>query len=170
MAFATLDPTGLLAPSAGALSAEGPALEVVPPGEIITDLAAATARFQTSFDALAAAHEPGLAPPAGTIDIAVQVWREGYHMPPSGNPASQIAWWILDAGSAPERPEAGAIIIADPRSGPPVPSALARLWGRHLMIGPRPGSHIAVPGWLTASVQPVEAGQYVLVAIASTAR
>ncbi|WP_207944484.1 hypothetical protein, partial [Actinomadura rubrisoli] len=45
-----------------------------------------------------------------------------------------------------------------------------RPWGRHLMIRPLPGAHIAVPGWLTSSVIPVEHGQHVLVAIASTVR
>ncbi|TDD85164.1 hypothetical protein, partial [Actinomadura rubrisoli] len=83
LTFATLDPAGLLSPSTADIGAAGPALRTVPPGEIITDLETAAAQFQASFDALAAAHAPDLAPPGGGFDIDVQIWRHGHHLPPA---------------------------------------------------------------------------------------
>jgi hypothetical protein len=170
VAFATLDPAGLLSPAAARVGPDGPALQLVPAEEIFTDPAEATSRFRTTFDALTAEFGQDLAPPANRIDVEVQVWRHGYALPAAGHPADMVAWWVLDAGSAPERAEAGALTFADPRTGSPLTPIPGRPWGRHLLIRPVPGAHIAVPGWLASSVVPLEPGQHVLVAFASTGR
>ncbi|MFI0404996.1 hypothetical protein [Actinomadura sp. 3N508] len=173
VAFATLDPAGLLSPSAAEIGPEGPAQESLPPGEVVTDLEALAARFHRSFDALVDAHRPGLAPPVGGVAIDVQVWRHGYDRPAARHAADLVAWWVLAAGTAHAPTGSGAIALADPRSGFP-PAARTAIpgqpWGRHLMVRPSPGAHVAVPGWVASSVVPLERGQYVLVAVASSLR
>ncbi|TMR05574.1 hypothetical protein ETD83_06000 [Actinomadura soli] len=170
VAFATLDPAGLLSSSAADVGAEGPAMETLPPGEIITDLEAAAARFRRSFGALADSCGPGLAPPVGGVAIDVQVWRHGYERPAARHPADLVAWWVLDAGPSAALTGAGAIAFADPRTGSPRAAAPGRPWGRDLVVRPVTGAHVAVPGWLASSVTPLERGQHVLVAIASSLR
>ncbi|MFI0367228.1 hypothetical protein ACH35V_05070 [Actinomadura sp. 1N219] len=168
VAFATLDPAGLLSPSAAGIGAEGPALESLPPGEIITDLEAAAAQFHRSFDALADSYGPGLAPPVGGVAIDVQVWRHGYERPAAVHPGDLVAWWVLDA--APAVNGSGAIAFADPRTGSPRAATPGQPWGRNLVVRPVPGAHVAVPGWLASSVAPLERGQHVLVAVGSSLR
>ncbi|TDB87673.1 hypothetical protein E1264_13995 [Actinomadura sp. KC216] len=170
VAFATLDPAGLLSPSAAEIGPEGPALEALPPGEIITDLEALAACFHRSFDALADAHGPGLAPPLGGVAIDVQVWRHGYDRPAARHAADLVAWWVLDAGPAHAPTGSGAIALADPRTGFPRAAMPGQPWGRHLVVRPTPGAHVAVPGWVASSIVPLERGQHVLVAFASTLR
>ena len=166
--FAAIDPVGLVSPSAAGIGAEGPALQHVPAAEILTDPEAVAARFRASFDALAAAHDPDLTPAVDAVAVEVQIWRHGYQRPATGHPSDLVAWWVLDA--TPTHTDAGAVAFADPRTGSPLTPVPGRPWGRHLVIRPTPGAHVAVPGWLTSSVMPVERGQYVLVAIASTVR
>ncbi|TYK44496.1 hypothetical protein [Actinomadura decatromicini] len=175
IAFATLDPAGLLSPSASAIEAEGPPVESVPPDEFVTDPDALAAQFHASFDALAAAHGPGLTPPVGRIDVAVRIWRHGHAAPAAAHPADLVGWWVLDASPAPApaesaHAESGALAFADPRHGAEAPALPGRPWGRRLLVRPVPGAHVAVPGWLAASVVPVARGQHVLVAVASTVR
>ncbi|WP_067461053.1 hypothetical protein [Actinomadura macra] len=170
VAFATLDPAGLLTPSAARISAEGPAMETVPPGEMIADLDAVAAQFHLSFDELVAAHHPDLAPPISGVAIEVHIWRHGHHLPPAAHPADLIAWWVLHSAPTPAPSDSGAIALADPRTGSPFAPLPGRPWGRHLLIRPIPGAHVAVPGWLTTSVTPLAPGQHVLVAVASTIR
>lgn len=170
VAFATLDPGGLLSPSAAEIGAEGPAEEILPPGEIITDLEAMAARFHRSFDALADSYGPELAPPVGGVAIDVRVWRHGYERPAARHSADLVAWWVLDAGPTHAPTGSGAIAFADPRAGSVTPGTPGQPWGRHLVVRPVPGTHIAVPGWLTHSVVPLKRGQHVLVAFASSLR
>ncbi|WP_147339429.1 hypothetical protein [Actinomadura spongiicola] len=170
VAFATLDPAGLLSPSVADIGAEGPPLRTVSPGDVITDLEAATAHFRVSFEHLAATLDPDVAPTIDHIDIDVQIWRHGYALPATGHPADMVAWWVLGAGPAPAHTEAGALTFADPRTGSPLTPLPGRPWGRHLMVRPVPGTHVAVPGWLTSSVVPVAQGQHVVVAFAAARR
>ncbi|MFC4055181.1 hypothetical protein ACFOY4_36310 [Actinomadura syzygii] len=170
VAFATLDPAGLLSPSASAIAADGPPVESVPPGEVVTDPDALAAQFHASFDALAAAHGPGFGPPVGGVHVAVRVWRHGHAASAAAHPADLVGWWVLDASPAPAHAESGALAFADPRRGAEAAALPGRPWGRHLLVRPVPGAHVAVPGWLAASVVPVARGQHVLVAVASTVR
>ncbi|TYB42392.1 hypothetical protein [Actinomadura chibensis] len=170
VAFATLDPAGLLSPSAAAIGADGPPVESVPPGEAVTDPEALAAQFRASFDALAAAHGPGLASPVGRVDVAVRIWRHGHAAPAAAHPADMVGWWVLDASPAPAHSESGALAFADPRDGTEAAALPGRPWGRRLLVRPVPGAHVAVPGWLAAAVMPVARGQHVLVAVASTVR
>ncbi|WUI00641.1 hypothetical protein OHR68_02145 [Spirillospora sp. NBC_00431] len=170
VAFATLDPAGLLSASAAEIGAAGPAEETLPPGEVITDLEAAAAQFRLSFDALAASYGPGLAPPVGGVAFDVRVWRHGYERPAAEHPADLVAWWVLDAGPTHAPTGSGAIAFADPRAGSPAAATPGQPWGRHLVVRPVPGTHVAVPGWLASSVAPLERGQHVLVAVATSLR
>jgi hypothetical protein len=165
-----LDPAALLSEAAAEVGADGPALDLLPPGDIITDLDAAAAQFRASFDALADTYGPDLAPAISSVDIQVEVWRHGHDVPATGHPADLVAWWVLAASPAPTHTESGAIAFADPRAGSQMTAMPGLPWGRQLMIRPVAGAHVAVPGWLTSSVVPLEHGQYVLVAVASSVR
>ncbi|MFI9597887.1 hypothetical protein [Nonomuraea sp. NPDC052265] len=60
--------------------------------------------------------------------------------------------------------QSGAIAVEDPRSGCAMVAMPGLPWGRAVMIAARQGAHLAVPGWLTHFVVPVEKGQGVIVA------
>ncbi|WP_433464017.1 hypothetical protein [Spirillospora sp. CA-128828] len=170
VAVIELNPAALLSAAAAEIGADGPALESLPPSDIITDLDAAAAQFRASFDALADTYGPDLAPAISSVDIQVQVWRHGHDVPATGHPADLVAWWVLAASPAPTHTESGAIAFADPRAGSQMTAMPGLPWGRQLMIRPVAGAHVAVPGWLTSSVVPLEHGQYVLVAVAASVR
>ncbi|MFI0486274.1 hypothetical protein [Actinomadura sp. 9N215] len=170
VAFAPMDPAGLLSPSAAEIGGAGPALETVPPGGIIADLETAADRFRAAFEALTTAYEPEITPPVGDVGVEVQIWRHGYDRAPARHRADLVAWWVLDATPGPAHTGSGAIAFADPRAGSPMAPMPGRPWGRHLLIRPVPGTLVAVPGWLVSSVVPLERGQHVLVAIASSCR
>ncbi|MBO2464950.1 hypothetical protein [Actinomadura violacea] len=165
-----LTPAPLLSAAAADIDADGPPLESLPPGDIITDLDTAATAFRASFDALADAYGPDLAPPISSVDIDVQVWRHGHDVPATGHPADLVAWWILAASPAPTHTESGALAFSDPRAGSQMTAMPGLPWGRQLMIRPVAGAHVAAPGWLTSSIVPLEHGQYVLVAIAASVR
>lgn len=167
---AKLEPAPVLDPSAAGLAPDGPPLQILPADHVLADAAAVAEQFRASFDALAAAYPADLAPSIGGVDIEVQVWRHGHDVPAAGHPADLVGWWVLAASPAPAHTESGAIAFADPRAGSAMTAMPGLPWGRQLMIRPVPGSHVAVPGWLTSSVVPLERGQHVLVAFASSVR
>jgi hypothetical protein len=41
-------------------------------------------------------------------------------------------------------------------------------WGRQFVIRPVAGAHAVVPGWLTCSIVPLEAGQQITVAASAS--
>lgn len=142
----------------------GPAFEAFDPHLLLADPDALRAEFAESFRQLADAC--GRAHP-GEVSLSVQAWRGGYDLPSAGFREDYVAWCFLSASENPANPESGAVTFADPRAGSNMTAMPGLPWGRQLIITPKRGSHVAVPGWLTCSVIPVERTQTLLVAYAT---
>lgn len=151
----------------GDLRADGVPFERLVPSAVIADQAALTAEFLTSMNALAQGQGTAR---VRAVELEVEVWRAGYDLPATAYAAEFVGWCFLASSPAPAHSESGAIAIADPRAGSALTAMPGLPWGRQVMIRPIPGAHAAVPGWLTCSVVPVEAGQYAIVAVARSVR
>lgn len=144
-------------------AADGPAAEDLPCDPV--SLAALERQFLTSMNALA--RDAGTEPVAGAT-VKVRAWRAGYDEPAFAVPARYAGWTIL-AGTATQHPESGCLAFSDPRAGSPLTAVPGLPFGRQAVVIPRPGAHAVVPGWLTSSVIPLEAGQLLIVAEAASA-
>lgn len=163
-----IDLTGLLDDDAvAALHAAGPQFELIAPASVITGESALRAEFLSSMNALAQGQSTA---PDTAVELEVQVWRAGYDLPATAYAADFVGWCFLATSPAPAHSESGAIALTDPRAGSAQTAMPGLPWGRQVIIRPVPGAHIAVPGWLTCSVVPVEAHQYAVVAVARSAR
>jgi hypothetical protein len=147
--------------------ADGQQFELLAPGSVIADEARLVAEFLSSMNALAAGQN---AAPVTAVEVEVQVWRAGYDLPVTAYAADFVGWCFLATSPAPEHSESGAIALTDPRAGSAMTAMPGLPWGRQVIVRPIPGAHVAVPGWLTCSVVPVEAHQYAVVAVARSAR
>lgn len=150
-----------------AVPASGQAQEVADATALLADPDGLAAEFLASFTALAATEQRE--PPSG-VDVTVQVWRGGYDLPSAGFESDYVAWCFLNDGTGRSHDESGAVSVADPRSGSAMTAMPGLPFGRQVIIRHRQGAHIAVPGWLTCSVVPVEAGQRAVVAFATSRR
>ncbi|MFF9090800.1 hypothetical protein ACF1BE_31340 [Streptomyces sp. NPDC014991] len=109
------------------------------------------------------AADSGLASrPVLAVDLTLEVWRSGYELPVISSGSDWMGWAVL-AATAPRHEESGTIAIYDPRSGSAMTASPGLPWGRQFSIRPKAGLLAVAPGWLTAAVQPVEAGQTVAV-------
>lgn len=149
------------------LRVDGASFERLPPCALIADQVALTAEFLASMNALAQGQ--GTAP-VEAVELGLEVWRAGYDLPATAYAAEFVGWCFLASSPTPTHSESGAIAIADPRAGSALTAMPGLPWGRQMMIRPVPGAHLAVPGWLTCSVVPVETCQYAVVAVAQSIR
>lgn len=145
----------------------GPRLETADETGLLADPDGLKAEFLASFTELAQAE--GRDAPAG-VDLTVQVWRGGYDLPSAGFAADYVGWCFLNDGAGRAHDESGAVSVADPRAGSAMTAMPGLPFGRQVIIRHRRGAHMAVPGWLTCSVVPVEAGQSAIVAFATSRR
>ncbi len=134
------------------------------PGTVLADPGALAAALLASVNQLADADGCG---PFAAVDLRVELWGSGYDAPAVSYPADYVAWCVLAACGG-RHDEAGALTLADPRVGSNLTAVPGLPWGRQIILRPRPGAHLAIPGWLTSAVAPVEEGQQVLVAIATS--
>jgi hypothetical protein len=159
---------GFLAAGVGeAAGSPGPRVERIDPDSVITDPEALKREFLASFNTLAEGADTA---EVTDVELRIEVWRAGHDLPHTGFAADYVGWCFLAASPAPEHTESGAVSVADPRAGSAMTAMPGLPWGRQVMIRPVPGAHLAVPGWLTCSVVPVEERQYAVVAFASSAR
>ena len=150
-----------------AIEKSGQRLETADPATVLTDRAGLEAEFLASFTALAQAS--GLPVPSG-VDVQVQLWRGGYDLPSAGFSEDFVGWCFLNGGQGRSHDESGAVSVADPRAGSAMTAMPGLPFGRQVIIRHQAGAHMAVPGWLTCSVVPVEAGQQATVAFAASRR
>ncbi|GAA3518206.1 hypothetical protein FHR32_006322 [Streptosporangium album] len=143
-------------------AAGGDTFEVIEAKRVLADEAALQAHLAASMEALADADGR---PRPGGLRLEVQIWRGGYDLPATASPADYVAWCVLAATSSIHQ-QSGAVAVADPRAGCALVPMPGLPWGRAAMIAARPGAHLAVPGWLTHFVIPVEMAQAVIVAVA----
>jgi hypothetical protein len=166
--IAEIDITGIIRPGlADSFGPAGNSYEDVPASIVVADEPALRQEFIASMNALAEAQE---APPVADVNVTVQVWRQGYDLPATAYPDEFVGWCYLVTSPAPQHSESGSLSFADPRAGSAMTAMPGLPWGRQVMIRPQPGAHVAVPGWLTCSVVPVEHDQYAVVAIAKSVR
>ena len=144
---------------------DGTPCQQIPAGLVLTDEYALTALFLEAMNAACAD-----ASPVTEVDITVQVWRAGHGIPAEANPADWIAWCYLTATPAPSKAESGCLSLADPRPASDQTAMPGLPWGRAIIVRPIAGNLVVAPGWLTTSVVPVETGQNLIVAIATSAR
>ncbi len=145
-------------------AAEGQPVQAIPPGAALADPDVLASALLASVNQLAEANGDG---PYSAVDLRVELWDAGYDAPAVSYPADYVAWCVL-AVSGGRHDESGAITLADPRTGSNLTAVPGLPWGRQIILRPQPGAHLAIPGWLTSAVAPVEDGQQVLVAIATS--
>jgi len=166
--MANLDITGIIRPElADSFGPAGKSYEDIPLGVVVADEHALREEFLTSMNSLAKTQG---ADPVTDIDLTVHVWRQGYDLPATGYPEDFVGWCYLATSPAPQHSESGSLSFADPRAGAEMTAMPGLPWGRQVMIRPQPGAHVAVPGWLTCSVVPVEHDQYAVITIAKSVR
>jgi hypothetical protein len=166
--IADIDITGIIRPGlADSFGPAGDSYEDVPASIVVADEHALRQEFIASMNSLAKAQG---AKPVTDVDITVQVWRQGYDLPATAYAEEFVGWCYLATSPAPQHSESGSLSFADPRAGSAMTAMPGLPWGRQVMIRPQPGAHVAVPGWLTCSVVPVEHDQYAVVAIAKSVR
>jgi hypothetical protein len=107
------------------------------------------------------------APVVTQVSVDVQVWQNGYDSPAFACQARYVGWVILAASEAPQHSESGCLAFADPRAGSALTAMPGLPFGRQFLLRPVPGARAIVPGWLTSSVVPLEAGQCITVAVAT---
>lgn len=151
----------------GNVAADGQQFELLATGSVIADRERLAAEFLSSMNALAAGQN---AAPVTNVEVEVQVWRAGYDLPATAYAADFVGWCFLATSPAPEHSESGAIALTDPRAGSAMTAMPGLPWGRQVIVRPIAGAHVAVPGWLTCSVVPVETHQYAVVAVARSVR
>jgi hypothetical protein len=147
--------------------ADGPPFATMTACSVIADEAGLSAEFLASMNALAVRQG---AEPVTKLELEVQVWRAGYDLPATAYAEDFVGWCYLATSPAPEHSESGAIALTDPRAGSAMTAMPGLPWGRQVIVRPIRGAHVAMPGWLTCSVVPVEAHQYAVVALARSAR
>ncbi|WP_395106933.1 hypothetical protein [Actinomadura sp. SCN-SB] len=162
----SIELTGITGDGLDRIGADGPPLEILPPGDVLDDIEELAAEFRASFTALSEVPMPAVE--VGDVDLQIQVWRHGYDVPAAGHPAALIGWCLLAAGGTPGHAESGSLAISDPRAGSEMTAMPGLPWGRQIMTPPTPGAHLVIPGWLTHAVVPLERGQYVVAAFASS--
>ena len=122
-------------------------------------------QFLTSMNALAGAED---GPEVRDCEVTVQVWRDGYDQPAFSSQSRYAGWTVLAASEAPEHSESGCLAFTDPRAGSAGTAMPGLPWGRQFLMTPAPGAHAVVPGWLTCSLVPLEQGQHLTVAVATS--
>ena len=122
--------------------------------------------FLTSMRQLADADDSGPAPVG--VQVEVQVWRNSYDQPAFASQARYTGWTFLAATDV-THSESGCLNLTDPRAGSSLTAMPGLPWGRQFVIRPAPGTHAVIPGWLTASIVPLEARQQIIVAVATSA-
>lgn len=100
-------------------------------------------------------------------NLRAEVWGPGFAQPILTSPARYLGWYVL-ASSRSEHVDSGTICVMDPRAGCDRTAVPGLPWGRHLMVSPKAGSFLVIPGWLTSSVLPFERDQFALVISASS--
>lgn len=139
-----------------------PPLEILEAKQALADDNALTTRLAASVQHLANAEGRSW---SGRLHVEIQRWCGGYDLPATASPSDYITWCVL-AGTPPTHEQSGAIAVADPRAGCSMVAMPGLPWGRPTMIAAKAGAHLAVPGWLTHYVIPVEKTQSVIVAVA----
>jgi hypothetical protein len=137
-------------------------VQELPVNSVIADPERLKDEFLTSMNALAETHNDK---PVTGIDLKAVVWQAGYDEPMTSSDARYVAWCFLACSQAPPNTESGALAFPDPRNASSQTAMPGLPWGRHVMVAPRPGGHVAAPGWTTHSIVPLARGQYSLVAI-----
>lgn len=158
----------------GSVSLDGITIPVPAPGGPTTEelaidpasLAVLERQFLRSMQQLA---DDDAAPPVPGVRVTVSAWRAGYDDAAFTAQCRYAGWTILAASCRPAT-EAGCLTFSDPRAGSAMTAVPGLPFGRQLPVRPAPGAHVVVPGWLTASVIPLQAGQAITVATAWSAR
>jgi hypothetical protein len=122
--------------------------------------------FLASMRQLADADDGDPAP--SDVQVEVQVWRNSYDQPAFASQARYAGWTFLAATDV-THSESGCLNLTDPRAGSSLTAMPGLPWGRQFVIRPAPGTHAVIPGWLTASIVPLEARQQIIVAVATSA-
>jgi hypothetical protein len=142
----------------------GPQRMILPP-ESVTGIGALKEQFLASMNQLAHADN---ASPVTAVTVRVETWRNRFDQPAFACEGQYAGWTFLSA-SEPEHSESGCLNLTDPRAGSALTAMPGLPWGRQFVIVPAAGAHAVVPGWLTCSVVPLEAGQQITVAVAVSA-
>lgn len=121
-------------------------------------------RAMQHLDAAADPDSPIREPVSGT-ELNVELWPPGYENPVVTTTARYIGWYVLESTHS-EHVDSGTICIMDPRAGCDRTAVPGLPWGRHLMIQPVAGTFVVAPGWIMASVLPMERDQAALVVTA----
>ncbi|MEV0996865.1 hypothetical protein [Nonomuraea sp. NPDC050202] len=145
----------LLEPSDVPFEILDPELVLASPGKLCDALTAS----------MAALADADSRPHVAQARMEVQRWGGGYDLAASASPADYVAWCVL-AATERHHEQSGGIAAEDPRAGCAMVEMPGLPWGRPLMIAATPGAHLAIPGWLTHFVVPVEKEQGVIVAVA----
>jgi hypothetical protein len=156
----TADITGITAQAPEPDPAGDPRL--ILPASSVTGMAGLEAQFLASMNQLA---EADSAAPVTAVDVHVETWRNRYDLPAFACQGRYAGWTFLSA-SQPEHSESGCLNLTDPRAGSALTAMPGLPWGRQFVILPAAGAHAVIPGWLTCSIVPLEAGQQITVAVA----
>lgn len=96
------------------------------------------------------------------VELKLEVWRRGYEDPVLTTKRDYMGWLFLH-GTVARHSDSGTVAILDPRTASSMSAVPGLPWGRSLVLRPLSGSLGIVPGWLTASVLPLEADQTAIV-------
>lgn len=100
------------------------------------------------------------------LAISLECWGPGYEAPAVATRADLTGWLFL-RGEPPTHSDSGTVAVLDPRTASAMSAVPGLPWGRSLVLQPLEGALLIVPGWLTASVLPLEPGQTAVVMRAS---
>lgn len=100
------------------------------------------------------------------IELSLEHWGAGYEAPAVAT-ARDATGWLFLKGEPAQHSDSGNIAVLDPRAASAMSAVPGLPWGRSLILQPVKGALLIVPGWLTASVLPLEAGQAAVVMRAS---
>ena len=146
-----------------------PAPEGPPTEELAVDPASLAVLERQFLESMRQMADDEAASPVTGVRVTVSTWRAGYDDAAFTAQCRYAGWTILAASCQPAT-EAGCLTFSDPRAGSAMTAVPGLPFGRQLPVRPAPGAHVVVPGWLTASVIPLQAGQVITVAAAWSAR
>jgi hypothetical protein len=158
-----VDPGALLAPDTNP-TATGAAREILPADQSAADPAALAAVFAAAADHLPHTPPASLGRP---VQVAVEIWRNGYEVPIAVPTAAWAGWCFLATTGTPLEEDCGALAFHDPRAGAALTTMPGLPWGRDFTVHARPGNLVIAPGWLPMSVIPLAPGHAVMVAVAA---
>ncbi|MGW9211034.1 hypothetical protein ACWGR4_29125 [Embleya sp. NPDC055664] len=98
----------------------------------------------------------------------MELWGPDHRVTLSYGTGPWRAWCHLADLGPPPHPDSGAITLHDPRAGCDTTSLPGLPWGRPLTLHAAPGHALIAPGWVGASVLPVDRAHHLAVLTVET--